>query len=240
MTLLIGYRGEFLTILMSDDRVTYHGDKVHFEDGNNKLIELPNMGWSVASGLTDFIDAYKLKLAKSDIRSVEDIVNSFSSSIKTAISEKPFLKSDIDNSEILATWFGTERDINTLAFHMGLLNKHKVNDNGMAVLQRNNIYIGFPYGFNHDKIEEYRRKYATFKDELNLSKILNFLLQAFYEISSQSDYANTHCDIGIHMFDSDGIYKIRISGESKDLLRSDDITKHYEIVDIIKADSDLH
>lgn len=240
MTLLIGYRGEHLSIVMSDDRITYHGNQDYFIDGHNKLINLPDMGWSVASGLTEFIDEYKYKLAKSEIRNVGDIIESFSSSVKAATRENPLYKKDIENSEILSTWFGTEADINALAFHVGLLNKRHITENGIAVLQKNNLYIGFPYGFSQQKIEKYNEKYSTFKDELNLSSVLKYLLEAFHNISSETEYASSHCDIGIHMMDTDGIYKIKISGDSKELLLCDDITQRYEVVDVIKGDNRYH
>src|SRR5690606_16511123 len=156
------------TILMADDRITYHGDKDEFFDGHTKLIELPDMGWTVASGLTSFIDTVKQKIADSTIRSVEDMINLYSDTLLISKAINPYYSRDIESSEIIVSWFGTENETTGLAFHAGILNKSKFNyDNGIAVLEKNRIYIGYPYGFPDELINITEEKFKYYKDDGN-------------------------------------------------------------------------
>lgn len=62
MSVVINYTCDYFSLIATDTRITYKNNTnevLHWEDGREKLINLPNIGWTAGVGLAHFLDKFK-------------------------------------------------------------------------------------------------------------------------------------------------------------------------------------
>ncbi|WP_158735131.1 hypothetical protein [Alteribacillus sp. YIM 98480] len=241
MTTVISYVNSAFSVILSDNRINYgHNQEGGYQDGFNKLINLPEMGWSSGAGLSDFLVEIKDQLGAFDIKNTDDILHLFKDVLNKAKENNVLYKKEIDESVIVSSWLGS--DGNDVFFRVGMLSNKHFGIN-LRVLEKGEIDIVYPgdYLSNIQRVEEIKEKFNLTIGETDLFMALNEMLQIFDVISSNSTQVSRTCDIGLFTFQEDGVYKIRTSGDVEELkkhINNKELGENAELVNVIKFNSE--
>lgn len=135
----------------------------------------------------------------------------------------------------MISWFSALEDLSEFFFRVGLLSNNDFGRN-IALLSNEEIKIVYPseYLDDIDKVRELEKRYEmNIKFDGDLNKVLSRILTIFAEISKESMFVSSICDVGLHFLSSEGFFKVRFSGEVEDLLNDlylGEIETRYEIV----------
>ncbi len=211
MSVVIGYVSDYFSIVMTDTRIT-HGIKAEmgWNDHHEKLVSLPNMGWATGVGVYDFIDKFNKYLIDKKVTTVKMIEELFAKTLETEKLKNEYLKDQFDSTVITCSWVGNEENRNK--FCVGLLNKEHFG-NRLVELKNNHITILYPFDFLEDqsRVENFEERFNVYTSyDGDFGTLLHHLLQIFSEISSNSFGVSTICDIGIHVYLDNDLYKFNL------------------------------
>lgn len=240
MTVVISFANQNMSIIMSDDRINYgNQQEFGYSDGDTKLIDLPNMGWVSGAGLSDFLNEFKQILAASEPSDTKELNKLYKKAVENSKVLKPVYSDFIQKSVAVASWVSRDLDFEEMFFRVGVFSEKHFGLE-VAILEPGNILITYPGDYLDDldkvKVIESNHK-LEINDDTDFYEILRIMFEVFKEISSDSIYCSTNCDVGIQALQADGIYKMKISGEISFLLESlklNELNESTEIVNINK------
>lgn len=236
MTAIISYVNEYCSIIISDNRVNYgFNQEGGYEDGQLKLINLPDMGWVSGAGLTNFLDILKATLASNEIKIIEDIASVYEKVINSYKAQEPDWEEAIDASVMVASWVGFD-GVNTV-FRIGTMSNKHFGLNIMA-LQEKRIHIVYPGDFlsNKDKIDCVESIFNLEQTDDNFFLNLAYMLKVFKYISLNSKQVSNTCDVGLQMYQPDGgIYKFKISGTIEELITKAESENFEDSIEIVSS-----
>ncbi|MCM3292384.1 hypothetical protein M3661_19880 [Paenibacillus sp. MER 180] len=223
MTAIICYSTKMLNIMLTDRRINYGSkQELGYTDNRIKLINLPEMGWVSGAGLADFLDSFKGSLAEKEVRSTDDVLKIYDDAVVNAKEINPSsFEQQIDQSVAVVSWFGASTDYTEMFFRMGILSNAHYGKN-IALAPSEEIFIVYPSDYleNLELVKDLEERHGL-HDQINgdIIVVLKQMFEVFKEISDNSPYVSSICDVGLFFIDQDGIYKSKISGEVHDLLR---------------------
>lgn len=221
MTAIVGFVTQTLSIIITDNRINYgEHQEFGYDDNRKKLFDLPEMGWACGAGLSEFIDSFKKLLVTEPIEDNFKIVEIFKKAIKSAKSANPDLVDIIDNSVVMASWCGGSLDLKEFSFRVGVLSKTHFDDQ-MGLLNNDNIFVVYPpeYLNSIEKVRDLEDRFPLKMDSnAGIETILERMLTIFNEISENSKFVSTTCDVGMFLLTNEGFVKSKIAGESNELL----------------------
>lgn len=236
MTVNIGYVSKYLSIIVTDRRINYgENQEFGYSDNNNKLINLKDMGWATGAGLANFLDDFKEKLSESEVKNSDDVIALFHDVVEKAKQDEPDFAEHIDKSVGMISWFSALEDLSDFFFRVGLLSNSDFGRN-IALLNNEELQIVYPTEYLDDiaKVRELEKRYdMKIKFDGDLNKIFSRIFTIFSEISKESNFVSSICDVGLHFLNSEGFFKVRFSGEVEELLNdlySGKIEERYELV----------
>lgn len=238
MTTIVGFVRQNISIIITDNRINYgRYQEGGYEDTKRKLFNLPNMGWACGAGLSYFIDAFKDSLISEPIEDTDKIVEIYKRAMNYAKSIEPELADIIDDSVVMASWFGATTE--KFTFRIGFSTKSHYGDQ-LALLNDNEILVIYPpeYLESIEKVRDLKERFPFImdsNDEINV--VLGRMLKIFNEISENSKFVSTTCDVGVQEITLEGVIKSKISGECKELiteLEDGKITERIETVGVIR------
>lgn len=234
MTVVVTYVDTLRSIIMVDDRLNWgRNQEFGYEDGNIKLIDIPNMGWASGAGYSDFIDIFQQKISERNIANTTDIASAYKEAIEDEIRNSPMNKGDIESAACVASWFGMTEEGPTM--RVGLLS-HNHFGSELAKLENGNLQLLYPGDYLEDlsKVKVIEESYNNrFTESASYEEILETMLKIFKDISEDSIYVSENCHIGLFYIQQDGVYKSRISGEIDFLLNelaNERLFNHLEVV----------
>lgn len=240
MSVVIAYSTDVLSIILTDKRVSF-GKYAEFgySDDGEKLINLSDMGWAAGAGVSEYLYDLKQNLSSENIKDVKDIINVYQKISNTYFIDPNYSKEDIDMSAVVASWLGFDEKICFFKFNVGILSSQHISENGIKTLSPNQIFTLYPIDYldNQNKISSLLSKHGCehqFDGDIN--KLYEKIFGLFREIAEDSKYVSTTCDIGLHLIQKDGVYKIKLSGEINELmneLKEGRIQERYEVVSAI-------
>lgn len=217
MSVVIGYVTDQFSILMTDTRITF-GKNAEFgwDDENDKLVSIPNMGWVTGVGVSDFISRFHEKLTKTKISTVRNIEDLYMKTLENEKREFAYLGNHIDSTVITCSWLGLGDD----SIRLGMFCKEYFGHN-LVELLNNQINILYPYDYLEDfsKIDKIQNR-IKFEYNGNFENLLELLLLIFAEISANSPGVSSICDIGIQLFLGNEVYKLRIKKDISPLIKA--------------------
>ncbi|MEW4425989.1 hypothetical protein AB1I68_00680 [Paenibacillus pabuli] len=238
MTAIVGFVRQTLSIIITDNRINYgKHQEFGYDDTRSKLFNLPDMGWACGAGLSVFIDSFKESLVSEPIEDTHKIVEIYKKAINSAKSFNPELAEFIDDSVVMASWFGASTE--KITFRIGFSSKSHYGDH-LALLNDNEILVIYPpeYLESKEKVRDLVDRFPLKMDSNDgINIILERMLKIFNEISNNSKFVSTTCEVGMHEFTYEGVIKSKIAGESRELiteLENGRITERIEIVDVIR------
>ncbi len=107
------------------------------------------------------------------------------------------------------------------------------------MIKNERIFITYPddYLKNLEEIKKLESLHElNVKFEGDLIKVLRRVFEIFKIISDKSIYVSSSCDLGLQVLTSEGIFKIKLSGEIDDLLcelGKGSIENKFEIINVI-------
>lgn len=82
-----------------------------------------------------------------------------------------------------------------------------------------NILYPFDYLDDINKVKSIEKRYSNIEDcDGNLEKLMKHLLLIFAEISENSYSVSSICDIGIHLFKNNDVFKLKLKEEISPLI----------------------
>lgn len=236
MTTVISYVTELFSIIITDNRINFGPNQEGgYEDGHLKLINLKDMGWASGAGLSDFLDEIKNRLSTKEIRTTDDIKKEFSEALKMQKSKEPYFVGYIEESVVVTSWLGaTESNI---FLRVGALSE-KHFGTSIVSLEKGLIDIVYPGDYLDyvDKISVLKEKHELKIEQDDFGFVLKSMFKIFKHISLNSNQVSKTCDVGIMIFLEDGLYKLKISGEIKELideLTNGNINSRIEVISAI-------
>lgn len=221
MSVVIGYVSDYFSIIMTDTRITYGKDaEMGFDDNNEKLVSIPNMGWAAGVGVFDFIHKFNRKLGKMKHTTVQVIEELFEKTLEQEKHKHEFIRDYIDSTVITCSWVGAQDNKNK--FRVGLLNNEHFG-NRLVELGQNHITVLYPYDYLDDlsKVENLEKRFSMYSEfDGNLEKLLQYLLQIFAEISANSYGVSRICDIGIQVYLDNDLYKFQLKEDVRPLIKA--------------------
>ncbi|MDM5326071.1 hypothetical protein [Neobacillus sp. CF12] len=221
MSVVIGYVSDYFSIIMTDTRITYGKNaEMGWNDNFEKLVSLPNMGWATGVGVFDFIHHFNRELAKIKSASVRMMEELFEKTFEQEIDKNESMKNHYDSTVITCSWVGSEENRNK--FRVGLLNKQYFG-NRIFELGNNYITVLYPYDFLNDlsKVENIEKRFSMYTEFVgNFGELLQYLLQIFAEISSNSFGVSRICDIGIQVYLDNHLYKFQLKEDVRPLMQA--------------------
>ncbi|WP_339271711.1 hypothetical protein NYE54_09205 [Paenibacillus sp. FSL K6-1330] len=239
MTAIIGFTTGLFSIILTDNRINWGMEQEYgYEDGQEKLFNIPEMGWAGGAGLSLFINDFKKSLAEEKVSEVQNIIDIFKNSVDYSKNEAPEYSEVIDESVAIASWIGATEAMDKILFRVGVLSK-KHFGNQMGLLNENEIFVVYPpeYLRSIEKVRELEERYKLkIEHDFDLSEILIRMLHIFNEISQNSKFVSTTCDVGLQFMAEEGLIKAKISGEITKLinkLENGDVSSCIEIINVI-------
>lgn len=218
MSVVICYSCDLFSMIATDTRISYGrrmDDAIKFTDDNEKLEDLPDMGWLAGAGAHSFIEIMKDKLRQSIITSNEQVKNLFIESYSEIEELNIYDKNTLDITGIATSWIGFNPKISLLPlFRVGIFSSKTIYEKIAApMLEKNMIYILYPYEYIIDdkRIDEFEKKYSlNYIFDGDYYKFIYLISCMFKEITANSKSVSNICDMGIMNFANNGIQKIRI------------------------------
>jgi len=220
MTINISYVTQGMSMIISDRRLS-RGLKGEYgyTDDNEKLINLKEMGWASGAGLYNFIKPFNQKLSEATIEKIEDIIDIYEEVLQQTITNYPQYQKEIEKSIVSFSFHNFDFTKKAFQFHVGILKREYVGENGIKLVPDDVYYIIPPSDFNPYIKEKANVNKQIKKGNNQFEDILKQGLETFKEVSLDSKFVSKECDIGIHTLARDGIYKFKLSGEVNELLR---------------------
>lgn len=197
MSVVIGYSCERFSLIATDTRIV-NGDST--TDRNIKLKDLESIGFEATSGLQEFSNEFHSNLDNTEVKDVDDVLNSFKITINT-YKEKNL---DRESSEALKSTasivsFTSENDEHIVVCNNGILSE---NSEKLELMERNNIFILYPLDYinNKDLVEKVNNKFNMnyiVDEEKDVKGLMKYIMDIFQEISSNSKYVSSYCHIGV-------------------------------------------
>lgn len=237
MTINISYVTQGMSMIISDKRLS-HGLKGEYgyTDGNEKLINLKEMGWASGSGLYNFIEPFNQKLSKTTIEKIEDVMDIYEETVRQTVNQYPQYQEEIEKSIVSFSFHNFDFNEKEFKFHIGILKREYLSDHGIREVPNNVFYIIPPSDFTPYVKKTAHTNQQIKRNNNQFEDILKEGLEIFKELSVDSRFVSEECDIGIHTLLKDGIYKFKISGEVNMLLEKLDeglIKERIKLIDKI-------
>lgn len=238
MTAIIGYATKLLSIILIDNRINWgNNQEFGFEDGKVKLVDLPELGWAGGAGLSVFCDHFKKSLAEAEVYEAQKVIDVFNESVSYSKSMLPEFSESIDESIAVASWLGASEGLKDFFFRVGVLSKKEFG-NKMGLLNENELFIVYPpeYLNSIEKVNEFEGRF-NLKVEYNgnISVILEEMFHMFEEISQNSKFVSTTCDVGLFFLATEGFVKAKISGEISELIEDLEKGKIDTRIEVVKV-----
>jgi hypothetical protein len=220
MSIVITYVSDVISIIATDSRVSYgKHNEFGFSDNNEKLHNLPLMGWYAGVGLHDFLELFKEKIEVLNITDTDKIVSVYKQTLEEFENQKPLSLKYINRSVLACSWIGFS-EVKGVLMRVGFLSKDHFNDD-IALLGKNKIHILYPIEYIENpqiamSFEE--NNLMTHDFDNNLYSIFTKILNMFHSIVPTTQCISTICDIGVQCLTKEGLYKLRIRGDVEMLL----------------------
>ena len=215
MSVVINYVSKYMALIATDTRITWgkYGE-FGYTDGNEKLIDLQNMGWAAGAGLSSFLDLFKNKLSEEDITDTDRIKDIFEEIYNEEVCQYPELQNEIRQSVASASWLGMTN--NDIFLRVGIFSKNI--DDTIGFLLNDRFYLFYPRNYLDDLVliknfEENNDLDFTY-DYMNPSSFQQLIQKVFImfkQISETSDGVSNNCDIGIIYLSREGVQKLKAS-----------------------------
>lgn len=236
MTVVINYYSDFLSIIMTDRRISYGPNaELGFSDDHQKLINLKEMGWAAGAGLSDYLTRLKDRLSESTITSVSEIMDIYENIKTSSIEDDPDSEFDIHQSIVSFSLRQFDYETKMFKFPIGLLNEMHVHEDGITLVPPDTIHIIYPTDVYLDK--KHRERIAethevTYKFD-GIEQLMHRLLTAFLDISTISRFVSEECDLGIEILLKEGICKFKLAGNIHDLLQASNENRLNEKLELV-------
>jgi hypothetical protein len=223
LTAVLCYTTNLFSLILSDNRVSY-GKYAQggYSDDYEKLVNLKDMGWAAGAGAADYLDELKQRLAVTPINNVEEIIKIYQEVSDSFSSNSIYSGDDIDMSAAVASWLGFDEHLDFFKFNIGILSPNHIDQEGLKCVGPNQIFTLYPVDYleNENKILDLLNRHGCeYQFDGDLNTLYKKVFSIFKEIAQNSDFVSSSCDIGLHMIQNDGIYKIRFSGEIDNLIQ---------------------
>lgn len=222
MTINIYYVTDGMSMMLSDQRYNYGlGDEEKYHtDGNEKLINLKNMGWATGSGLYNFVYPFNEKLSNAEISHTDQIIKLFKETMNKTLKDSPQYSERMETTTVGFSYLGMNAEQTGYEFQIGFLTKQSVEDGTMAIIPPDALKIIAPEDFEGkiSNLKALNKPENENSEEDHFLKTIRVFLEVFDELSKDSKKASRECDIGIHICLEDGVYKAKLSGHVNDLL----------------------
>lgn len=221
-------------MIATDTRISYGrsmGQTKEFNDDNEKLQSLNDMGWIAGAGAYSFIQIMQEKLRNSKITLNEQIKQLFIESYSEIEKLNIYDKKTLDVTGIVASWIAFDPNVSILPlFRVGIFSKKTISEEMAApMLEKNIIHLFYPYEYLVDKsiIDEFGKKYPpNYIFDGDYNRFIYQISCIFKEIASNSKSVSSTCDIGIMNIDNNGINKIQVKEDVNHLI--DDYKNDYK------------
>ncbi|WP_316569612.1 hypothetical protein [Neobacillus sp. YIM B06451] len=212
MSVVINYVSEFISIIATDTRISWGKNAEYgYDDDNEKLVDLPQMGWTSGVGLGWFLDTFKENLAAEEISNPAQIEEIYSQAIMETMESRPGFEEEINKSALAASWIGLSEERDKVFCRIGLLNKELFGE-VIKLLPFNQLFVLYPWEYleNPERANEFEGRYSFYHEfDGDIIAILKKICSMFDELSETKSVSKI-CDIGVQFIAPDGIYKIRI------------------------------
>lgn len=213
MSVVINYASKYIALIATDTRITWgkHGE-FGYTDGNEKLIDLHDLGWAAGAGLSSFLDSFKKKLGEEDIRNTDRIKEIFDEIYDNEVKQYPYYQGEIDQSVASASWLGMSND--DIFLRVGIFSKSI--EGTMGFMLNDRFYLFYPSNYledlklvrdfenNNDLIFTY-----DYMNPSSLQQLIQKVVIMFKQISESSEGVSKDCDIGIICLSREGVQKLK-------------------------------
>lgn len=219
MSVVFNYVSRYISIVATDTRISFGKDaEFGYQDGVDKLVNLPQMGWSAGAGFASFLDVYKDRVGAEEIIDPNRVAVIFDEVFEEAIVSEPHFADHIKESVASLSWVGLVDG--EVQMRLGLLSQKFKNDErgslGLVLDDSFSIFYPSNYLENPDMVEAFEKANDlnfTYNpaDSDSFIGLISKIATMFCQISDNSAGVSNVLDVGVLRFTSDGLEKLKIT-----------------------------